>query len=224
MNIKMLSKVVLLVLLPSFLQAQLNMETQNIINDIYKFAQNEDKTLNIYTFWFPVDFWELSTKGHPGVAQEDLTRMKEALKNYLVIAVSEMDNSLGFMNYTLRDELKDKVSVVNSEGQQLEWIEIYDLPHDAYLAVNSFDETVENMFGLLGKGLEFMVFDISECNTLFNPQASSGFFKINVGDYEMEFNLPLGAFLPKKKCPVSAELYNGNWNYCPIHGNELITH
>ena len=212
----------LILLLPTFGLSQINLEMQNLVHDVYKLAQSEDKTHTIYTFWFPVDFWELSTAGHPQVAKEDLNRMKAALENYLLLAISEVDNSQGFLNYTLRDELQQKISVTNSNNQLLERIEINDLPHDAYLAVRSFDATLEQLFGKLGRELEFMVYDISQCLELFDPRAPSGSFLIQVGEYDIEFTLPLGSFLPMKKCPLTNELYNGKWNYCPIHGQELI--
>lgn len=211
----------LFLLYASPLYGQMNFESQQLINELCKFTQNENRTINIYAYWFPPEFWEVTTKGNPQVSEEDIQKIKDDLADYLILAISEMDNSLGFNDYTLSDELRNKVQVFDEGNNRLKLIETYNLPNDAYKRVQSFKYTVKKLFGEIGSNLEFMIFDISDRKEQFDP-LQNGKFDILIGEYKLEYTLPIGALLPKKSCPISEKLYRGDWKYCPIHGKELV--
>ena len=211
----------ILVILSLQIHGQSSSDMQDVVADIYRLVNNKDKTKSIYSYWLPFEFWEAITRGNPQVTEEELQEMQDDLDGYLILAVLEIDLSKSPVSYSYSEELRAATKVENPTGVDLEQLNIFDLPHSTYLRIMSFETVVSRMFGEIGNYLEFVVFDISEHEELFNP-VREGEFSIKINGLEATYSYPLGFLVPKKFCPITKTSYKGTWNYCPIHGEELI--
>lgn len=76
--------------------------------------------------------------------------------------------------------------------------------------------------GPLGQNLHFYLFPMTNREGLPILEAKKeGGFSLDFGGESFKWNLPIGALLPPKICPVDGEELNGGWKYCPWHGQQL---
>lgn len=192
-----------------------------LIKDLVKSEAVNNKTY--MSLWLPEVYWEFMV-GQGVLTElqyEEFISMTKGYSIFFVFAGSLNDEN------TLWD--------ADSETKLLKQIQItyngkvYTPLKDKQLTVElrDFSETMQpmmtQMFGSMGNGFRYFFFDIRDSNQecIVDPLKDSD-LKIKIdNDVTFTYNLPFPSLFEDKKCPVDSEEFPYNYNYCPIHGNEL---
>ena len=186
-------------------------ELTDLISDIVKTTKDEQDVKQV--FWIPKIYWELALKDSPYGNEAVINEINTIVDNYEIFAVSDIQMTA--FSGVKKNELKSVKLIIDNEFYK----PIDHLPDDLEALLNSLLPVFKKMLGEYGSSIEIIVFDNS--NRITPSMLEQGQFSIEVNGTVFDYRLPLSSLVPKKVCPVDNKTHNGNWVYCPWHGEKL---
>ena len=186
-------------------------ELTDLISDIVKTTKDEQDVKQV--FWIPKIYWELALKNSPYGNEAVINEINTIVDNYEIFAVSDIQMTA--FSGVKKNELKSVKLIIDNEFYK----PIDHLPDDLEALLNSLLPAFKKMLGEYGSSIEIIVFDNS--NKVTPSMLEQGQFSIEVNGTVFDYRLPLSSLVPKKVCPVDNKTHNGNWVYCPWHGEKL---
>ncbi|MCB0382298.1 MAG: hypothetical protein KDD05_03070 [Psychroserpens sp.] len=186
-------------------------ELTDLISDIVKTTKDEQDVKQV--FWIPKIYWELALKDSPYGNEAVINEINTIVDNYEIFAVSDIQMTA--FSGVKKNELKSVKLIIDNEFYK----PIDHLPDDLEALLNSLLPVFKKMLGEYGSSIEIIVFDNS--NKVTPSMLEQGQFSIEVNGTVFDYRLPLSSLVPKKVCPVDNKTHNGNWVYCPWHGEKL---
>ncbi|KAB8152297.1 hypothetical protein EZY14_014725 [Kordia sp. TARA_039_SRF] len=171
-------------------------------------------------WWIPKEYWKFSIEDSSLADSESeyIDEMIASFGEFTLVCV--INTEMGMFG-----NLKKKSSTVRIKDQKGTIYEPLDdslIPDDFKGTLTLMKPMIAQMLGQFGEQLEFHVFSKkAKDGTLICNPLSKGKFTILLNEEEFNFMLPLASMVEKKVCPEDQKLYNGTWNFCPIHGKKL---
>ena len=163
-------------------------------------------------WWLPSLYWELALKDSDLISKETAKEINLLIEKYNIIII--VDANIG-LNGVTKNKIKKATMVINGKKYK----PLKEVSDELTVLIEALKPTFSAMLGQYGKAIEIFIFDNSHTNKVFPDK--KGKFTIKFNNSKFEYSLPLPSLVSKKTCPFDKKLLNGNWNYCPWHGNEL---
>ncbi len=141
----------------------------------------------------------------------------------MMLAVVDADASVtGAFHYRDAAYLSSKMILKDVYGAEHKFIKETSLSSDLRAILDSFKPVLKSLLGSLGQNMHFFVYSDQDVKgeRFFNPYIKND-FTLTVGEDVYKWKTPTSALLPLKFCDIDKEYLNGDWNYCPYHGNKL---
>ena len=171
----------------------------------------------------PPNYWDLVAKGNPQFDKKSVESLKALIGGYTLVLVYSGELSTSTRSFVSESEETIRKSVtLEYNNKKYKPLSPNQLPEELAQFSAYLKPTMTQMFGTMGPGMNFFFFDIKDANkaSLIDPYKDTD-FKITVDSETFNYNLPLPSLFEDKKCEVDGENYPSNYNFCPIHGNEL---
>ena len=218
-----MKKIILLfIFLVSFsLFSQQKKASEKLMLEIQQIHQN-DKTMKM-VWWIPTEFWQVVIEENNLGSQEQIDYIKNLLDDYMILLggdysfnsandgaefkVNNVKNTFVFYGIDGKKQTPLKDSEINQEGLRL--------------IKNSLKRIFVQMLGKTGDGIEFFIYNNKKNKErIINPM-SRGNFKVDIANESFVWKLPLVSLMEEKICPVDQQKMEGNWIFCPFHGEKL---
>ena len=175
-------------------------------------------------WWMTDYYWEYVMESNasfdPASKRDILNIMGEY--NLFAVVVGKRDYE-EVLRYPSTDGLRNTMILYGQDSAEYYPLEEEDLSEDLQFILDIFRPVFSKILGEFGENLHIFVFPkTNDKGELIADPLGSTDIKLTVVGEEFDWNIPLDALLPEKKCPEDGELHNGSWNYCPFHGNELV--
>ncbi|GAA4280384.1 hypothetical protein [Gaetbulibacter aestuarii] len=196
---------------------------EKFINEIQK-TNSEAGEINL-TWWIPKEFWEVTFKREKTMQEDQIEELLEILDPYVIFAVVDGEvGPFGGLTYTPSDSIAKTIKIIDTDNVVYRPIETNNLNPNIQNLLSAFKPILKNMMGQLGENMNFYVFsDRKDSNERLADPLTKGQIQLAYCKKNFIWKFPIGSLLPLKTCPVDNELLNGSWNYCPFHGEALIT-
>ncbi|MDG5813495.1 hypothetical protein QA601_00245 [Chitinispirillales bacterium ANBcel5] len=184
-------------------------------------SSKDDRSVRM-VWWLPEEFWVISMRNNPAMNQEYIEEFSAVISGYTIFLVLDGTISpLGTINYAPFEETMNNL-VLSTENM----VRHLPLPRNAIssdlkMTLDMFKPVFSNMMGSMGQNIQYAVFRGEQDESLFSVLDSTN-FTITIHDEVFRFNLPLVCFLPQKWCNACEKQFQGDYNFCPYHGIELI--
>ena len=185
---------------------------------------NNTDGMNLHLAWYLADeFWLYVVNANPDIAgTEAAEAMYDMVSEYNFVAVVIGKNTGAGFSFASEEKMRKSMFLEGQDGKRHRPIGTDEMDYELLLMLDVFRPIMGQFLGELGENFNFFVFeksnDIGEL--IFDPIADQD-VTLNAEGVSFTWSLPMSALIPKKRCPEDAELMNGTWNYCPIHGNAL---
>ncbi|MFC4632386.1 hypothetical protein ACFO3O_00590 [Dokdonia ponticola] len=191
-------------------------EVVDMVKDLILMKKVESNIKQVW--WIPSEYWRFALADSPDIGEDIILDIENQLKGYSLFSVVNSDIS-PFSGFKRRDAV---ISIID-KNEILAPLSEEETPDDIKELINLFRPTLANMVGQLGEQMIFYVFrnDLEDGTTAISPY-NKGKLLVKVNDTDFIYRLPLQSMVEKKICPEDQEQLNGNWEYCPWHGTELI--
>jgi hypothetical protein len=191
-------------------------------------SKSETGTMRI-GWWFPYELWETIIDLDPSTTDQDKSEMKSIIRPYTFFAVAHGKMNDSSDPYKMNLVYSDKESIAKSltlkgnDGKTYKPLDEKELDYQVQVILELFTPIFSNMMGDLGKNFHFYVFfDRRGSLPRISDPKIKGEVSFQAENIVYKFMTPLPSLVPDKQCPVDKDLMNGTWNYCPLHGNELL--
>ena len=173
--------------------------------------------------WVPQQYWQLALD-LSSVSDEDQARLLAAAKPFTVFLVAAADQE-GPEELTFRsaEELASTLVLIDTAGESHRPIRWRKVHPELVQLLALLQPIFESTMGAFLEGFKVFVFPSTngDLESVVDP-LSTGRISLEVLGTPLVWRLPIGALLPDKRCPTSAELLSGGFKYCPYHGSELV--
>lgn len=174
------------------------------------------------TWWIPTEYWEIALKDNPDVSPSQVSAIVSALEDYVLVCAANLESDgLNELKRTSEPNLRKGLSLIDQNGKKYLPLEEEDIEAGALAIAGSVKPMFSKMLGDVGKGMHLYFFKVQENGKNLIQAREKGNFTIIHSETEFKWELPLPVLMPTKTCPVDQAEMQGNWNYCPIHGNKL---
>ncbi|HCS21775.1 MAG TPA: hypothetical protein DIW47_14660 [Bacteroidetes bacterium] len=174
------------------------------------------------TWWIPTDYWEIALKDNPDVSPSQVSAIVSALEDYVLVCAANLESDgSGSLKKTSEADLRKGLSLLDENGKKYLPLEEDDIDAGALAIAGSVKPMFSKMLGDVGKGMHLYFFKVQSGGKNLIHAGEKGNFTIVHSETEFKWELPLPILMPAKICPVDQAEMQGNWNYCPIHGNKL---
>jgi len=171
-------------------------------------------------WWIPNEFW-VASSNKPG----DMDELIAALDPYVLLAVIDGSVSrLGAFSYKPEEEIRKNTKIFDTNGTFYLSLNLKVISGDVTNVISMIKPILSNAMGEMGKNFVFLVFPKKgkDGKPVVSP-TKPGKFRIELGDEDFFYHLPLASLSPKVKCKDDSELFPSNFQFCPFHGSALIT-
>lgn len=191
-------------------------EVVDMVKDLILMKKVESNIKQVW--WIPSEYWRFALTEDQNIGEEIILDIEAKLAGYTLFSVVNSDIS-PFSGFKKRDAT---ISIID-KNEILSPLSEEEIPDDIKELINIFRPTLAGMIGQLGEQMIFYVFknNLEDGTTAISPY-NKGKLLVKVNDTDFTYRLPLQSMVEKKICPEDQEQLNGNWEYCPWHGTELI--
>ena len=176
-------------------------------------------------WWIPTEYWELALENNKSSAtEEQINYLRELLDDYMIIVAGDysLTSQNGEMSFNVNSNIKENMALYGPQGGKLKALKNGEIDERVVVIVN---ETLKPLFaqmlGKMGGGAEFFIYNNMKDGTRIIDPTKAGSFHVELGKENFSWKLPLVSLMKEKICPVDQETMEGNWIYCPIHGQKL---
>lgn len=175
-------------------------------------------------WWMSDYYWEYvmeSNASFDPASKRDILKIMGDYNLFAVVLGRRDDEEL--IKFPSKEGLRNTLILYGQDSAEYYPLEEEDLSEDLKFILGIFRPGFAKILGEFGENMHIFVFPKTNDNgeLIADPLGSTD-IKLTVAGEEFDWNIPLDALLPEKKCPEDGELHNGSWNYCPFHGNELV--
>lgn len=175
------------------------------------------------SMWMPLNYLDLSAKARPDYDPEVIKFLEELFDGYTLVMIysGEIDTDNQMFVSESASTTRNKV-YLEFQGKKYKPLTDSQLTDELSELTESIKPMINQMVGSLGPGMNLFFFDVRDDNnkSLIDPYKDND-FKIKIEKEIFHYNLPVPALFEDKKCEIENETYPSNYNYCPIHGNQL---
>lgn len=173
-------------------------------------------------FWMPSEFWDVTLNLQGQASKSEIDEIVEVVKPFAIFVVLEARVDGVKFEFSSYEDIKRTLSITDHFGNMHKPIEENELNEEIFIVLDVMKPLFKKLLGEFGENYNFYVFsDISESNTRNFDPTSNGLVKLTFGQESFTWKTPLSSFVLEKKCPIDSERFNGNWFFCPIHGEKL---
>ncbi|WP_298514668.1 hypothetical protein [uncultured Kordia sp.] len=195
-----------------------NIDLSAFIKDAQIMSKEKDAFKMVW--WIPSKYWRLSLEDS-NIVDSDRAYIDEMIDSFgkftLVCIINTEINAYGSL-----DKKESTVRIKDQKGTIYKPLDDSLVPEDFKMTLSIMKPMISQMLGQFGEQLEFHVFPKkAKDGTLIANPLSKGKFTVLLNKKEFDFMLPLSSMVEKKVCPEDDKLFNGTWNFCPIHGKKL---
>lgn len=210
------------IVISSFLFGQSDKIMNQLINEVQQIKEN-DKSLKL-VWWIPSDYWQIALEQQKQITPEQINYIKSLFDPYLVIAVGNYRLDLANREIVYESILsRESVLVTENDTNKLIPLKDSEIDPQTFTILNSFLKPLfQQMLGKTGEGLEILLYknDSDQGKKIIDAR-KKGRFNVKVDLVDFHWNLPLVSLMEEKTCPVDQQKLQGNFVYCPFHGNKL---
>ena len=172
-------------------------------------------------WWLPIEYWVISQAQDPTIGEAEVEAIRELLEPYeLFVVVKGEVGYFGGITYESREDIVSQLTV-SFDGNVLPIVEEKSIAADLVAFLSAMKPMMSSLLGPMGSNMHFILCDSMGKGIDINP-TQTGLLFIQIGELKKEVQLPLGSLLMEKKCPIDGKLHSGKWNFCPMHGKELV--
>jgi len=218
---KLLMVITFLIGFSSFCQENIKVDVVDYIKEVQIWKKQGNNMS--FTFWIPTSYWEIALKDSPSVSPGYVNYISSLFQDYVFICALDLEiNTNATMTYTLEQDLRNSISIVDGNGMDYFPLENDQITEEVFLMSESLSPMFAQMLGQMGEGMHFYFFEIKDKqgNNIID-EYTKGEFTVKHSNHDFKFQLPLVCLLPPKTCPKDGAEMKGNWNYCPFHGEKL---
>ncbi len=195
-----------------------------LTEETQKSSENQDKIS--FVWWIPTEFWRIALAEEKSLGKEDIEAFAAGMNAYTLICVVDMKGTIGSTtkaSYRTEAELRPIVKLVDVQGTTYAPIPKAQISVIASTVIETMTPMLTSAIGTMGQGMHFFLFPANaKDGTPLADVSSNGLLKIKVGTDQYQWKLPLVSLLPLKICPVDSAEMQGDWKFCPHHGEKLI--
>ena len=185
-----------------------------------QFSNGDDNVVEMI-WWIPKEYWELVFSKEQSVSDEETKQIVELLEDYaVVLAVKGKVGLFGGITYKSREEIISTFKI-HYNGNLLKHINTEDIDPDLQNFLGFIKPMMKNMLGQMGENMHIYVFKNDKKHEL--SAFKKGNLSFDLAEFNAQLDLPLSCLLEEKVCPDDKKEFNGKWNFCPFHGNELLS-
>lgn len=218
---KLLMVITFLIGFSSFCQENIKVDVVDYIKEVQIWKKQGNNMS--FTFWIPTSYWEIALKDSPSVPPGYVNYISSLFQDYVFICALDLEiNTNATMTYTLEQDLRNSISIVDGIGMEYFPLENDQITEEVFLMSETLSPMFAQMLGQMGEGMHFYFFEIKDKqgNNIID-EYTKGEFTVKHSNHDFKFQLPLVCLLPPKTCPKDGAEMKGNWNYCPYHGVKL---
>lgn len=221
-NLKM-KKLTLIILLTSFtLFGQKKINQTELVKDLTIWKKQNNKMSG--TLWIPNSYWKIALEGNTNIPKNTIEMLEKAFEDYVLICIVDIKiGARGNMTFKTKTELGESLSLIDSNNKEYNFLNESEISYNTKSLLKNITPMFSQMFGKMGKGMHLFLFKVknNKGENIIN-EFKKGSFIVKHSQNKFNWNLPLSSLIDKKKCPVDNNEMNGNWNFCPFHGKELV--
>jgi len=192
-----------------------------LIQETQKMSEKADEMTLIW--WLPEEYWRAVFAENPTVTESQAEEFAKVLRPYVfIVAVDGKTGTFGGITYQSEAAIRNSLQLIDNQGARYRPLSDEKIDADTKVFLSMIKPVLGDMLGPIGQNMHFFLFpskDKKGQNIADTKQ--EGFFRVNWGEKEFKWRLPLGSLLPPKRCPVDGEKLNGAWKFCPWHGVKL---
>lgn len=196
--------------------------------DINELVQDTERAATVagelhLVWWLPEEFWKASVAANPSVTPEQMEMIIKVVHPYFIVGVADGKiGTFGAVTYRTENEIRGLLQLKDSDGNLYKPLPEEKVDPSVPALLGLMKPAMARTVGALGENLHFYVFVGSKADgtRICNP-FKEGACEMEVGERAFKWMLPLGALLPKQKCPVCGETLSGAYKYCPYDGTKL---
>lgn len=187
-------------------------------------VSNEDPDTMDLIWWLPIEFWKASFAQDPSTTAEDLNNITDLFEGYELFALMKGKiGPFGGITYKPLEDILENVKIIY-DGEELQIEDKKNISSDLNNFITLMKPMMSNMMGPMGENMHFVVFkDDSNSGLIPINSIKKSTLVVSYDNFSKNIELPLGSLILEKKCPKDRKLHSGNWNFCPIHGDPLIS-
>jgi hypothetical protein len=174
-------------------------------------------------WWIPTEYWKVALAGYKEIPPGTVDQISNLLADYMFIAAADVSVEVnGSMSFSSETDIRKSINLIDSNGKKYQPLPAADIRSEVITMAETMKPMFAQTLGQMGQGIQlyfFKVKDNKNMNLISAKQA--GNFKVQHSNCEFSWSLPLSTLLPPKYCPVDKQKMQGNWQYCPIHGQKL---
>ena len=201
-------------------RSDIDIDIEALLGDIQKVSSNLEVADLVW--WLPIEYFQ--AMGQEPADEMSFRDLEEALSPYTLVAV-QWGRLLpsGHITWIDSSRLRKGVALVDADGKEYRPYPDEDVSDVARSVVEGMKQAFTAADPEGGPNLYFFFFPANTVSgrRIADPR-QEGSFSIRMEKVTYEWRLPLGSFLPPRKCPVDGEQMPGNWRFCPWHGKELV--
>lgn len=186
------------------------------------FTESDGQNLTM-SIWMPMNYLELSAQNMPDYDPEIFDMIETWFSGYTLVMIysGKMDIDKKMFVSESESTIRNKVSL-EYNSKKYKPLPPNQLSDELAQLSAMLKPMMGQMFGSMGPGMNFFFFDVRDGkrNSMLDPYKDTD-FKVNVDKEKFNYNLPVPSLFEDKECEKDGENYPSNYNYCPIHGNEL---
>ena len=192
-----------------------------LMNETQIFLDDPDKMLMVW--WLPKEYWIATAEEDPffdtNMAEETIDVLNPYIVTFIIVG---RIGAFGGIKYETIEKIYDNSYLQLSTNHKLYPIKRDKIDPDVINFMEMMKPIFANMMGQMGENMQYVLFNAQYQNGEdYINSKSKDYFKLNVLENEVKFNLPLASIFPKKTCSKCDEILNGTYNYCPFDGTNL---
>ena len=196
-------------------------QLDKLVNEIQKVTQN-DKNLKL-VWWIPTEYWQVSLKENDLATPDQISYLESILNDYTIVVAGDyfLDSKNGAVDFQVK-KILNNVNFYGLNGEKILPLKNSEINPQLQSIVNkTLKPLFTQMLGKMGSGIEFFIYNnIKDEKRIIDP-TMPGSFKIVVDQEVFQWKLPLISLMKEKTCPIDQEKMEGNWIFCPFHGEKL---
>lgn len=187
-----------------------------------QYSSDSDNQIQMI-WWLPQIFWEISSSQDPSSTEEEISAIREMFEGYELFAI--IDANIGFFGGLTYKPLEDILPTfsITLNGEPFKIVPNSRISADLSNFLIIMKPMMGNMLGPLGENIHFVFMEASSSAEMksIDPYKNQ-LLSLEMGNFKKDVELPLSSLLIEKKCSVDGKLFSGKWNFCPVHGKELL--
>ena len=207
-----------------YLFSQEKKTAEKLISEIQQMKQTANNFKLIW--WIPTEYWRIAIQDNNlAASQEQIAYFESLLNDYTIIVAGDYSLASENGNVTFKvNDFKNNFHFYGLQGEKMNALKDSEINDRVLMIINdTLKPLFAQMLGKTGDGVDFFIYNNMKNGKRIIDPTKPGVFKVELNDEIFQWKLPLVSLMKEKICPVDQEKMEGNWMYCPIHGEKLYS-